>query len=629
MSNQKRTIILGTAGHIDHGKTSLVKAITGIDTDTLPEEQERGITIDIGFAHWAGGITFIDVPGHERFIRNMIAGVNAVDFALVVVAADDGIMPQTREHVEILQALGIRNGAAVVTKTDLTTEERTESVKQDISALMNQAQFAHLQVFTVSVKTGHGVEQLQSFLQQLPDQLNEKRNTRCFRMYVDRVFSKSGFGTVVTGTVLSGEVAQGNQLEMFPEKLPCRVRGIHKRQSSSESARTGDRAALNIAGIDQSDIRRGSVLAAAGRYDCRSAFYAHVSFGRSIKPYTALRFLTGTAELFARLSPLYRHPWPDKEGFVIIHTSEPLPVVPGDRFILREKNASGTVGGGTIAWPLQTTADNFPAADRIALLQAACEGHDQRLFQWFFEKQGYLDIYHVSRIIGIDTRLAETMIRAMLPEKTLKSSGHLIILRTESERIKNRIIEQLKYAHGAQPSLASIRIKEFEVKHFHQTDPGLFNLCIVELAGDGLIIKSSLDIRLADHHIQADDSETEELQSVENYLLNNTLQPPSPAEIAASLNISEKECLRRLHRLIALKKAVKTDANIYFSEAGINRAIQLTVDFIQKNKHISFQDFKRITGVSRKFALALLEYFDQKGLTEREGDIRVLTGTDK
>lgn len=629
MGNQRRTIILGTAGHIDHGKTSLVKAITGIDTDTLPEEQERGITIDIGFAHWAGGITFIDVPGHERFIRNMIAGVNAVDFALVVVAADDGIMPQTREHIEILQALGIRNGAAVVTKTDLATEERTESVKQDISALMHQAQFGHVQVFTVSVKTGHGIEQLKSFLQQLPDQLYEKLNTRCFRMYVDRVFSKSGFGTVVTGTVLSGEVAQGDQLEMFPEKFPCRVRGIHKRQSSSESARTGDRAALNIAGIDQTAIRRGSVLAAAGRYDCRSAFYTHVSFGRTIKPYSALRFLTGTAELFVRLSPVYRSPWPDKEGFVIIHTSEPLPVVPGDRFILREKNAAGTVGGGIIAWPLQTSADNVPAPDRIGLLRAACGGNDQELFQWFFEKHGYIDLNMISRIMGIDARMAENMIRVMHPEKILKSSGHLIILHTESDRLKNRIIEQLKYAHSEQPSLASFRIKNFEVKYFHRTDPGLFNLCIEELASDGLIVKSALDMRLADHQIQADESETKELQRVENYLLKNTLQPPSPFEIAASLNISEKECLRRLHRLIALNKVIKTDAGIYFSATGINRAIQLTVDFIQKNKHISFQDFKRITGVSRKFALALLEYFDQKGLTEREGDFRVLTGSDK
>jgi selenocysteine-specific elongation factor len=617
-----RSITIGTAGHIDHGKTSLVKAITGIDTDTLKEEQERGITIDIGFAHWSNGITFIDVPGHERFIRNMVAGVNAIDFALLVIAADDGIMPQTREHLDILRWLGIGHGAVVITKTDLASEERIGRLMSDIEELIRSTFLYQSRIFTVSVKTGNNIDLLKAELQSLPERLPIPVNRQSFRMYIDRVFGKSGFGNIVTGTVLSGEVRIGDTLTVCPDMETCRVRSIQKRHAPAESASTGERTALNVSGIETTLLGRGSVLIAANHFEVRSSFIAQVHFGKNVKPYSALRLMIGTAELFARVSPVARLSWPDSEGYIRIRVNQPLPLTAGDRFILREKNASGTIGGGTIAWFDHDAVETRSTTEQTELFDVASSLNYEKIIQWFFRINGYIDVPLIVRILGIEPRSFESMI--FQSQFNTKPAGQYIFLKSSLDQFKKEFVEQLKRFHTEHPSLTSIRFIDFHVKFFHQIDFAMMNTCLDELRAEGIVVQNQQDIKLAGHQIRLDEKDSHALEQVERLLISGQLQPPGVSEVAAQLNITEKECLRRLHKLISLNKVIKADSKIYFHSLEMERANHLLIDFLKKNKHISFQDFKQQTGISRKYVMALLEYFDQTGLTTRTGEVRIL-----
>ncbi len=617
-------IIIGTAGHIDHGKTSLVRAITGIDTDTLKEERERGITIDIGFAHWENGITFIDVPGHEKFIRNMVAGVNAVDFALLTVAADDGIMPQTLEHLNILQWLGIRHGAVVITKTDLVSGAKIRMLLKELEERTRPTFLHSSPVFEVSAKTGEKLDLLKNYLRSLPEKLPPRRNHQCFRVYADRVFTKPGFGNVVTGTVLSGEAKTGDSLAVYPDILSCRIRGIQNRHAATGAVMTGERAALNLSGIDGTKLQRGAVLAAPDCFEARASFFAKVHFGKTIKPLAALRLLTGTAELFARVSPVPMLAWPEKEGYIRVRINQPLPIASGDRFILREKNSAGSVGGGVIAWPDPLTAHGLTAHDKTSLFDSASAMDYHEVIRWFFRVTGYIDLLSVSRTLGIDPHNFEIMVRQPQIGETVISADRFIFQDTALKKLRETFLGHLKRHHEECPDIAGIRIRDFYLKFFHQYDPDVLNIVLDSLITSGAVVRNLQDIRLRDHQVRVNPKEALMLEQVERMLLKDLLQPPGITEIAGHLNISEKDCLHWLHRLITLKRAVKADSRIYFHRKGEERAYQLIIDFLQKNKDISFQDFKQLTGVSRKYALALLEYFDRTGVTHRTGDVRIL-----
>ncbi len=467
-------ITIGTAGHIDHGKTALVKAITGIDTDSLKEERERGITIDIGFAHWENGVTFIDVPGHERFIRNMIAGVNTIDYALLVIAADDGIMPQTREHFNILKWLNIPAGLVVITKSDLADRDKISVLKNNILHLTAGSFLEGAPVFTVSVRNKDSLEPLKTHLLSLPDKRAARECPQSFRMFIDRVFVKPGYGTVVTGTAASGHLKTGDSLTVYPQAALCRVRGIQLRYADSDAAAAGDRAAINIAGMDKEIPERGSVLAAPDVFEASTAFYAHVRFGNPVRPYSAMRLLTGTAELFARLSPVKGLPWPEQEGYAIIRINLPMPLTAGDRFVLREKNATATVGGGVFACSIQTRLANITPdfLDRLA------ERRYNEIIRLLFSNSGFIDLPATGQITGINVKTLEEMITIeTLRDERFRKIGGLIASQAFMNRIKKEITEKLRQFHDANPPQSGARIQDFMLKHFFYIEPRLFNCC--------------------------------------------------------------------------------------------------------------------------------------------------------
>ncbi|MEJ2636412.1 MAG: selenocysteine-specific translation elongation factor [Calditrichia bacterium] len=353
MDKESRQYVIGTAGHIDHGKTALIQALTGINTDRLKEEQERGITIDLGFAHFSDNVTIIDVPGHERLIKNMVAGVSTIDLVLFVIAADDGIMPQTREHLDIVKLLGISHGIFVITKIDLVDEEWLLMVEEEIGNLLKGSVFENAPVLKTSAVTGEGIEDVRKTIFESLKQIERREDDGIFRLPIDRVFGKPGFGTVVTGSVLSGQIDAGGAVEILPELIPARVRGLQSHDRPVESVSMGDRAALNLTGIGNDQLHRGQVIAQAGYYRAVQSFNARLTPLPDetvlIKNRMRVRIHLHTAEIFARLVlPELKALDPGQSAMVQFRLEKPVYASFGDHFIIRQYSPQITLGGGIV-----------------------------------------------------------------------------------------------------------------------------------------------------------------------------------------------------------------------------------------------------------------------------------------
>jgi selenocysteine-specific elongation factor len=621
-SVEMKNIIIGTAGHIDHGKTALVRALTGIDTDRLKEEKQRGISIDLGFAHLKISenmrLAFVDVPGHERFIKNMLAGVGGIDLVLFVIAADESIKPQTREHFDICRLLDIRNGIIVLTKSDLADPDFIELVRLEADEFVRGSFLEGAPVVAVSSTTGSGLDELRLEIEKVATSIREKDSSQYFRLPIDRAFSMRGFGTVVTGTLVSGTVHVEQEVDLQPAGRRLRVRGIQVHGSSAGQAKAGQRTALNLAGVETSELGRGMLLAEAGRFqptrqiDCTFELLASA---KPLKHRAPVHFHAGTAEVEAEVRRL-RGTDPVRPGtrdYVRFILKEPLLLLPGDRFIVRMFSPVVTIGGGVvldIAGPRRPPLDRLriletgSAAERIALLVR--ESRYGMGMPELVARTGMLeaDIQKAARDARLMT-LGSPQFRALDPGWVAKQLEEMH--------------ETLKQFHRSNPLVSGLSKEELRGKQFPGAPAGLLDAILAlskTIAADGEIV------RLASHKISLKQDEEEASVKIETAFRAAGLAVPSVQEVLAKSGVEPSRARSILQLLLRVKRLVRVSDELVFHPSALESLRQLLAP--KKGQKFAVPEFKDWTGISRKYAIPLLEFLDRERVTRRDGDARII-----
>jgi selenocysteine-specific elongation factor len=630
-------LILGTAGHIDHGKTSLVKALTGIDTDRLKEEKERGITIELGFAHFelAGGIHLgiVDVPGHERFVRAMVAGVGGMDIVMLVIAADEGVMPQTREHLEICQLLGVRNGLVALTKTDMVEPEWLDLVTEEVRDYLTGSFLEGAPVVPVSSRTGAGMEELKSALGMMAKEALEKSSEGIFRLPVDRVFTAAGFGTVVTGTLLSGVVHVGDEVELLPSGKSCRIRGVQTHGSKADTASAGQRVAINLQGVDHGEVSRGDVVVPRGVYRPTRTVDARVdhlsSAQRELKHRAVLRLHSATYEVAAQVILLDRDTLqPGESAFVQLRLKSQALLLPGDRFILRSYSPQITVGGGFVLDP-SPPRRRRRTEQAVELLAALGEGEDSEKVL-LLGRESLLSGITIDQIVtrsGVPAKRVETALTQLL------SHGQLIqVLREPRTFISKEAFDALK-AHllqGLDAYLDENSLKdgigkeELKARIPRRSDVRFFGPVLSALEKEGKAVVERDLVKKPGRKASSGAEPSVLLSKLEGALARGGTEPPTLKEMGDLLKVSEKEVLDHLNLLVREGRAVKLKSEIFYSPGALSSLRETLVTHLRKAGEITPPEFRDLTGLSRKFMIPLLEYFDQEKVTIRVGDKRVL-----
>ncbi|MCX8116331.1 MAG: selenocysteine-specific translation elongation factor [Desulfobacterota bacterium] len=629
-------VILGTAGHIDHGKTSLVKALTGVDTDRLKEEKERGITIELGFTFLdlPSGIRLgiIDVPGHERFVKHMVAGAWGIDLVALVIAADEGVMPQTREHLDICRLLRVKKGLIVLSKIDLVDPELMEIVREEISDVVKGTFLEGAPILPVSSVTGEGLPLLISVLDELAKGVEERPADGLFRLPVDRVFVMKGFGTVVTGTVVSGNILLGETVEILPLGKEAKVRTIQVHNQPTEKAEAGQRAAINLQGLEASEINRGDVLVRPKTLDTTrtvDVYLEHLpNATKPLKHRTTLRFHIGTNLATATIYLMDREELPPGEAtFAQLRLDRPIVALPQDRFVIRGSSAIQTCGGGVIL-------DNHPEKHKrfsgsvIADFTLLKDGQPEEVLRFYLERagEGGIALEDLQKRVSLPPRKVQELL------KTLVDRGELLLIDPEKFKVidlrhyqglQKMVLDQLKDFHQRFPMKIGLAKEELRTKLPPTVDVRLFQILLNELIRTQRITLEKDKIRLAGHRVSAVDDRGL-VQRVEGAVLKGGLQPPSPRELAELWSLEEKEVLEVFERLSHEGTLVKIRSGIYFHRQPFENLKENLVQFLKEHKEITTPQFKEMAGASRKFVIPLIEYFDQTKLTLRLGDKRVL-----
>jgi selenocysteine-specific elongation factor len=596
-------LVIGTAGHIDHGKTSLVGALTGIDTDRLAEEKRRGISIDLGFAHLtlASGqrLSFVDVPGHERFIRNMLAGAAGIEAVLLVVAADESVKPQTREHFDICRLLDIRHGLIVLTKADVATAEQLEKTKADARHLTEGSFLENAPMVAVSSVTGAGLDELKGQLARLAAQSSRRDASGLARLPVDRSFALKGFGTVVTGTLWEGTLRVGETVRIQPTGREARIRGLQRHGDAVQMALAGDRTAVNLAGIEHAEIKRGFTLTSLNALETTTVMDVTVDWlNPASAPVKATEFLLdiGTAEVPVTLKPL-------REGFARLHLAEPVMALPGDRFILRRPSPALTVAGGTVMDVFPNKRLNrektFERLTRLAGATAA-----QRIEMLVDESANGLSVAQVVRLMGLTPEVV-----AKTPNLILVN-GQQLVSKKWIELRRRKLLEWLQAFHAKNPTAAGAPMSQARLG----IEPALLSAVLnqwsaVEVRGDL--------VSLAGHKPQILEADTKALAEIELVFRQGAFQPPTPTPF-----LTDKNARGHLETLVKSGRLIRVSADLIF-HADVIAHIRGSLA-AHKGRRFSVADFKSWTNISRKYAIPLLEYLDQQHVTKREGDERVV-----
>jgi selenocysteine-specific elongation factor len=636
-----KPIIVGTAGHIDHGKSALVRALTGIDPDRLEEEKRRGITIDLGFAHLDLGeglrLGFIDVPGHERFVKNMLAGVGGIDLLLLVVAADESIMPQTREHFDISRLLGIRKGLVAITKSDLVSQDLLELVKIEVQEFVAGSFLENAPLVPVSARTGEGIEELKSELRRLSAEVVPKPVESPFRLPIDRAFVMKGFGAVVTGTLVSGKVRREAEVEVFPVKRRVRVRGIQVHNEQVEEALAGQRTALNLAGIEARELARGMTLATPDLFrptNCLDGILTLLPSARPLKNRTRVHFHCWTLETVADVLVLEgKEIKPGTRCYVQLRLAEPGLFLPGDRFILRQFSPVVTVGGGEIL-------DNLPARHRLSdpdvipFLRALAAGNPDQRAELFARQAGELPLPSLVERTGWQPSEALRVARTLEERNRVVMVGTppaLIIHSDFFRSVSRKVIEQLERFHAAHPLVIGIAKEELRarcapVAGGKTTLPSaaVFNAVLQDLCARGKVIMADETVRISGREIQLSAEELAAKNQIEQAFEKAGLAVPSAKDVLASARIDSGRAQKLLQLLLKEKTLVKVSEDLVFHRSAMSRLREILARQKSQGNRISVPIFKEITGLSRKYAIPLLEHFDREGVTRREGDVRVI-----
>ncbi|MCX7918881.1 MAG: selenocysteine-specific translation elongation factor [bacterium] len=629
--------IIGTAGHIDHGKTELIKALTGIETYRFKEERERGITIDIGFAYFdlptgeRAGI--VDVPGHERFIRNMLAGATGIDLVLFVVAADDGVMPQTQEHLEILHLLGVSHGIFVITKIDLVTPERIQTVIQQIQRLSANTTLAHFPILQVSAITGQGIPELKQKIIEESKTVPVRPTTGYFRMPIDRVFVLPGFGTIVTGTPASGIIRQGDPVRILPQNIETRVRSIEVHNVPAELAQTGQRTALNLPGIEKIQLHRGNVVCApqlkrtTTRIDVQ--FYLLPSAKLDLKSGIKLRLHTGTAEELCHI-----HFWnraklfPGETAFAQLKLQTPLAVWRNDRFILRDEQAQHTLGGGKI---INAFAERYrlPTESIISAMHHLASDNLKEIVVQFLAISQHLTIPVSDLAEYVNQRIEETFAFLNTIEEIKVFESETIpeaALQSRIQLMKENIIGRIREFHQKEPLQPGIDYESLKSLVAPEVVPKIYRQIIAELVSQQKIITEGKFIRLPEHQIVFTPEEQKIRDSIITLYKTRKFDPPRIEEISALLHLSDKSVMKVLKALEQLGIFIRLSTDIYLRKDEFEEAKSKLIELFTKSAsgQVKAAEFRDALGTSRKLAIPLLEYFDRIGLTLRKGDYRIL-----
>jgi len=625
-------MIIATAGHIDHGKTLLVKTLTGVDTDRLPEEKARGISIDLGFAYWplASGtvIGFVDVPGHERFIRNMLAGVCGIDFALFAVAADDGVMPQTVEHLHILELLGISRGIAVITKADRVAPERVEKVHAEVVALLGPTRLAGIPVLAVSAVTGTGMDKLKAQLAAAAGELAARKTEgQHFRLAIDRAFTIAGSGTVVTGTVFNGAVAVGDRLVVSPRGVPVRVRGIQQRGKPAERAEAGQRCALNLAGSDLETIARGDwalageIHAPTRRVDARITLLA--SEARALKHWTPLHLHLATADVAARVSiPREETIAPGGSAIVQLVLASPVGALNGDRFILRDQSARRTLGGGIVLDP-HARATRRASAARRAELAALEQGSPEAALAELLKDEAHgVDLDRFERTFNLKPdRVARLYAAAGIA--ILGKEGRTGVTQVRCASLRERSPAALREFHNAQPQAVGMEIAALRKQLAPQLPVGAFQALLRELADARKLEIASSTVRLPGHDATSNPEDRKLWETVLPALQQGGFSPLPVAELAAALKIKEATLKDFLHRKSRGGDVMRVPPARFYPRATLATLAATARAVAQANPNgFTAAQYRDATGVGRGLAIEILEFLDTLGITQRIGDAR-------
>jgi selenocysteine-specific elongation factor len=630
-------LILGTAGHIDHGKTSLVKALTGIDTDRLPEEKARGITIELGFAHLdlPGGFALgiVDVPGHERFVRTMVAGVGGMDLVMLVIAADEGIMPQTREHLEICQLLGVKKGLVALTKCDLVDADWLGLVTEEVRDYLAGSFLAHAPIIPLSAKTGMGLAHLRDELTLLSAVVEEKKGEGPCRLPVDRVFTVTGFGTVVTGTLLSGEVAVGEEVEILPTGLICRVRGIQCHGRKADRAHAGRRVAVNLQGVEHTEIARGDIVVPRGVYHTTRIVDARLNYlpsaPRDLKHRAVLRLHSATYEVPAQVTLLDRNLLrPGESAYVQLRLAQPVLLLPGDPFVLRTYSPQATLGGGTVLDPAPP-GRRRRTPEALELLHALETGETPQKIR-LLVTASLLTGLSLDEMIS-RTGLSVKKIEAALG--TLLSTGELVqvvkeprifLSREAFTTLKEKLHFDLQTFLKDNPIKDGIGKEELKSRIPRRSDPRFFGPVLAALEKEGKGVLERDMVKLPGRKSTVAAGQVDLQARIETALCKGELEPPTIKEFCAALGCTEKDALEHLNFLSRAGKAVKIKSDVFYAAAPFAVIREKLVAHLKKTGEITPNDFRALTGLSRKFMIPLLEYFDSEKLTIRVGDKRVL-----
>jgi len=628
-----KSVIVGTAGHIDHGKTALVKALTGIDADRLEEEKRRGITIDIGFAHLElpapdGGrvrLGFVDVPGHERFVRNMLAGVGGIDLVLLVIAADEGIKPQTREHFDICRLLAVQRGITVLTKSDAVDAETLEVVRLEVEDFVRGSFLdpAKSPMVAVSSLTGAGLNELKSALAKVAFEVAAKDPAALARLPIDRVFTMKGFGTVVTGTLVAGTIRKEEELEVFPARKRVRVRGVEVHGSPAEAAVAGQRTALNLAGVSTGDLARGMTLASADTFRSTSRVDALLSLLPSAKPLkdgARVHFHAYTTETIAE-ARLYgtKQLKPGDEQYVQLRLSEPTMLLPGDRFIVRQFSPVVTIGGGIVLDASPATRKQR-AEDAIAFLKIMRDGSPEQVLVARVIRRGTLGL-RLDDIPG-EMNIRREEATKLAAKAELVRCNQVLVSLTAFMEAKAAVLQAVKKFHDANPLVAGMS-KE-ELRDRVNLGPEVFYNVLGRLVeGKKLEVAGEL-VHLPGRGVVMKDEEAESKKIIEQAFASAGLKVPSLKEVLASLKVDKIRAQKIVTLLLRDKVLIKISDELVFHQSALMDLRHRIAALKNTAPKIDVARFKDMAGVSRKYAIPLLEYLDRERVTRRVGDERVI-----
>ncbi len=627
-------VIVGTAGHIDHGKSSLVEALTGTNPDRLEEEKRRGITIDLGFAFLdLGGVRlgFVDVPGHERFVRNMLAGVGGIDLVLLVVAADEAIKPQTREHFDICRLLGISHGLVALTKSDLVGSDVAGLVRLEIEEFVRGSFLEGAPILSVSARTGAGLDSLRQALQRMAEDIPVSDVTRHFRLPIDRSFAMKGFGAVVTGTLVSGAANVGDEAELFPAQRRLRIRGLHSGGKSIERAVAGQRTAVNLAGIEHTEIQRGMNLAAPGIFETTRRIDTRITLlasGPTLKNHSRVHFHQGTAETIAEIVLLGRNSLsPGESALAQLRLSDALLLLPGDRFILRQFSPVVTIGGGGVIDPRAPRhRRNDPAV--APFLETLDSGNHEEILATIVESSPPgMALHEIMARTGWTEAGIRELALQLAQQGRVRVIGQQPFTLASTQAIAKcaaALRDAVESFHRANPLLPGIPKQDLRGRAGNPSIE-LFQTSLEDLIRSGAVAVSGDLVQRAGREIALSPEEARTKELIEREFDRAGLTVPSFAAVLERLPVESRRAAKILQILLREKVLVKVADDLVFHRTALARMRELIAGYKkERGDHLPVPAFKELTGVTRKYAIPLLEYLDHEHVTRRAGDERVI-----